>query len=235
MTLTQIWSGAVEILNGESRECQQMLIRDVVDDKNPYACDYLHLTMRIRLEDDGSALDLVEKFLRTITHAVILDSLSVDTYIGNLYNMISGARGERAVAFFSALSRNLLVDRTPASPTINVNMLDNILTLILEALYQLLCREKRASFHEDLPQTFTALEQLFGVLDVGGLGEGLRSSRKDCLQVLCRIVKLSNGLIQEIDNETDNDHMANRHSSMTSVYPVQMQLPGGRHDTMTWT
>lgn len=235
MTLTQIWSGAVEILNGESRECQQMLIRDVVDDKNPYACDYLHLTMRIRLEDDGSALDLVEKFLRTITHAVILDSLSVDTYIGNLYNMISGARGERAVAFFSALSRNLLVDRTPASPTINVNRLDNILTLILEALYQLLCREKRASFHEDLPQTFTALEQLFGVLDVGGLGEGLRSSRKDCLQVLCRIVKLSNGLIQEIDNETDNDHMANRHSSMTSVYPVQMQLPGGRHDTMTWT
>ncbi|OIW28699.1 NFX1-type zinc finger-containing protein 1 [Coniochaeta ligniaria NRRL 30616] len=228
-TLAGIWSGALQVLNGESRESQQLLIRDLVDDKNDYACAYVHMTLKIRLDDDACALSLVENFLRTITHAAILDSLSVDTYVGNLYNMISGAGGERAIAFFTDLLQSLLTESARTPTIISPTRLDGCLALILEALYQLLCREKRASFHDDLPKTFDMLDQLFAVLDGGGhVPERVCFSQRDRLDVLRRLVNLSNGLVQDLAR--DNENHALHRLTMPSAYPIQTELPGGRHD-----
>lgn len=116
-----------------------MLVRDLVDDStNTFGCQYLHLTLKVRVASHGGfEINLIEDFLRAITHAAILASLSIDTCIGTLYNIISGTRGERAVAFFLDLCQSLLAtsDRNPVR--CNPERLDRCLGAILEAMYQL--------------------------------------------------------------------------------------------------
>ncbi|KAB5577473.1 hypothetical protein GE09DRAFT_988414 [Coniochaeta sp. 2T2.1] len=224
-TLAEIWSGAVEILTSGSRESQQMLAKDLVsNDDDTYACKYIHLTLEVQLDSGLQTFPVVENFLRAITHASLLDSLSVDTYVGSLYNIISGARGDRAVSFFLDLSRSL---STSADP--DPARLDRSLALILDALHVLLCREKRALFHDDLPQLFDHLDRLFGALDTNGLGpQQLRLSRRDVLGVLRRIVDLAKGLVKEVGSDVDGNTA--QPLRLRSVFPLETQLPGGRHD-----
>lgn len=229
-TLEEIWSAVLRILNADSRESQQMLMKDLVDDnKDTFSCEYLYLTLQIRVNDSGLALGIVEDFLRTITHAAILDSLSIDTYVGNVYNMISGGRGDRAVSFFLDLSRTLATASGSVTSYVTHSRLDSCLCLILEALYQLFCREKRASFHEDLPQLFNNLAQLFDLLDVPGTApKPVYISRRDRLDILRRIVNISMGLVDSGSN--DQERSVNIRSAMSTVFPLHTPLPGGRHE-----
>ena len=106
--LRAIWSGALDVLDGCSRERHQQLAKDIVDDKY-FGCYYLHQTLDMRFTShNGCDVAIVEDFLRTITHPAILDCLSIDTYVGTLYNIISGTRGNRAVAFFLDFCQRVL-------------------------------------------------------------------------------------------------------------------------------
>ncbi len=229
LTLKEIWSGALVILDGESRESQQMLVRDLVDESTEsFGSEYLYRTLKVRVASHrGPGLEIIEDFLRAITHAAILDSLSIDTYVGTLYNIVSGAGGERAVAFFLGLCQSLLAVSQILLRCIP-GRLGRCLGAMLEAMYQLLCREEQASFHDDWPVLFDRVEQLLGTLEVAsGL---VYLPQRNRLDVLRRIVNLSSGLVTNPFNDGGGYPTTIPLATAFSVYPVDLLLPGWRHD-----
>ena len=53
-------------------------------------------------------VDLVQPFLSVITHPALLDFLSVDTIVGELFNYVGGSNGARVIPFFKHIGTNLL-------------------------------------------------------------------------------------------------------------------------------
>lgn len=86
-----------------------MLPRDL-DDEDNYGRQHIRTLLSMVAQSDGHSkfVDLARPFLLVITHPELLDCLSVDTFVGGLYNFISGNNGSRAVPFFQRLSTNLL-------------------------------------------------------------------------------------------------------------------------------
>lgn len=78
---------------------------------------------------------------------------------------------------------------------------------------------------------FDRLEQLFGILDVAGAVSGLvYLSRRERLDVLRKIVNLSNGLMTNLSTGRDGHPNTIPLAAVPSVYPIDLPLPGGRHD-----
>lgn len=63
------------------------------------------------------SVDLGQPFLSVITHPARLDCLSVDTFVGDLFNYISGSNRARAIPIFKHLGTNLL-EGTPNLPSL---------------------------------------------------------------------------------------------------------------------
>lgn len=232
--MARVWSGAVNILDGDGREGHQQLIKDMVDGDNS-GLHYLIRTLDIRVgKNDAKHLDIVDDFLRTITHASILDCLSVDSYVGTLYNMISGVNGQRAVAFFLTLCQDILNISEGPESSIDTDAFDQRLMAILDVLYQLLAREKTASFNDGLPDLFECLDRMFGVLDTATSATARRfGASKDRLATLRRMVNMSNGLLN--DPAPEDEHPATAFNVaktpvLAMAYPIEMLLPGTRHD-----
>ena len=102
----EVWNGALGILNADDRDWKQMLPRDL-DDQENYGREHIQSLLSMVAHTHG-CVDLAESFLFVITHQALLDCLSVDTFVGGLYNFISGSNGSRAIPFFQRLSTNLI-------------------------------------------------------------------------------------------------------------------------------
>jgi hypothetical protein len=107
--MEQIWSGALEILEGDDRQRKQLLPRDLDNDEYH---GKLHiaavLSKDLRDGDEEGFLRVARPFLLVFTHTSLLGCLTVDTFVGALYNFISGTNGTRAVSFFLRICRALL-------------------------------------------------------------------------------------------------------------------------------
>jgi hypothetical protein len=57
-------------------------------------------------------LDSWEAFLRVMTHSAMMDCISVDSYVGSLYNFMAGPNGARAIPFFQHVCATLMTART---------------------------------------------------------------------------------------------------------------------------
>lgn len=208
-----------------------MLPKALVDDEN-FGCLYLHRTLEIEPQcSDKYTMRAVDNFLRTITHPAILDCLSIDTYVGTMYNVISGTNGERAIPFFKRLCAALLEPFRGDIEMGNPTTLDSRLQAVLTALHELLRRERRVSLHDDLSGLLTQLEEIFVFLDRAAAKSGyVCTSSKDRINVLRRVSILSTNLLS---NPDDNDRLERAKALMSaarSVYPVDIDPPGGRHD-----
>jgi hypothetical protein len=235
--LRDLWSGAVQILDDNNRENHQRLIKDLVDDELAGG-EYLLQTLKIIMFPHLGMLelDLVDNFLRTITHDAILRCLSVDTYVGTLYNMISGTNGGRAVDFFLNLSRTIMtaVERQP-KPT-DIERYHPILDLMSDALHELLMREKRVSVNELVPEILDHLDRLYNI--VGGIGASdpsalMNACHKDRVGVLRRIVGLTTGSLEPSGNDTRQllpSVAYNSKSTASLLFPMDLPIPGDRHE-----
>jgi len=78
-----------------------MLPRDLDAEEN-YGREHIKALLSMVSHTNGRAtfVALAQPFLLVITHLAMLDCLSVDTFVGGLYNFISGSNGTRAVPFF---------------------------------------------------------------------------------------------------------------------------------------
>jgi hypothetical protein len=91
--------GALELLTNEERDWQQRLPQDLIDEEQLFGYEHVKYLLNMRPNGFGNArfIQLTRPFLIAITHSALLDCLSVDTYVGDLYNFISGSGGTRSL------------------------------------------------------------------------------------------------------------------------------------------
>lgn len=227
-TIEQIWNGALTILDGNNRDCKHMLPRDL-DDESNYGREHILtlLTMVALPHGHSKFVDLVRPFLSVISHPALLDSLSVDTFVGGLYNFISGSNGTRAIPFFRRLSMSLLGQHAASITHTPCEELERALIAMSTTLRELLRREQRATFNEDLPELVSTMESV-----VGGIGIGPHSMTFQIVNNIIGEVRgmigRAKGLLQP-EKEPEVGGVSTT-TVVTSTYPRYLILPRDRHD-----
>lgn len=225
-TMERLWSGAVTILNGDDRDWKQMLPRDLDDDQY-FGRDHIQtlLSMKANTHGHSTFITIARPFLLVITHQALLNCLSIDTAVGGLYNFISGSNGSRAIPFFQLLSSSLeqtLKSETPGPEAI----LETTLVAMLRALLELVRREQRAAFHDDLPGLINSVENLVGVAGIDEHSVALQVLHNS-IEELRGVVGRANGLLQQ-DGGPQVDGVST--TVVTSTYPRDIAIPRDRHD-----
>lgn len=220
-----VWTGALTILNEGDREWKQMLPRDLDNDEN-YGREHIQilLGMVTHAHRCGTFVSLVKPFLLVISHQALLDCLSVDTFVGGLYNFISGSNGTRAIPFFQRLSLNLA--EAYVETTVSKSSAEVILITMSTAIRELLRREQRAAFHDDFPGLLNSLQS---IVEVTGIDEGSMTFQivTNRIRELRATVARANGLLSNKEAPQANGISA---PATMSTYPRDIMIPGGRHD-----
>lgn len=223
-TIERLWNGALTILNGDDRDWKQTLPRDL-DDEEYHGRAHVHVLLGMKPHDHGHStfVALARPFLLVITHQALLDCLSVDTAVGGLYNFISGSNGTRAIPFFQRLSSSL--ERSLELITSGLTAtLETTLIAMLRALQELLRREQRAAFHDDLPDLMDSIDRLGGAIDAQSMAfQILRNSIAEIRGVVGR----ATGRTQQ-NEEPQVDGVST--TFVTSTYPREIVIPQDRHD-----
>lgn len=87
--MRQIWSGALEILNGDDKDLKQLVPRDSDDEQN-FGKAHIRSLMSMEVSGQGSStfVAVASKFMSVITHRALLEVMSVDSAVGGLYSFI---------------------------------------------------------------------------------------------------------------------------------------------------
>lgn len=221
--LLQFWNEALEILESDSRENHQFLAKDLVNDEL-HGYDFILATAEAH-NSEGIIPAYDEPFLKVITHYSLLDCLSIESYVGTLYTSFGGTNGDRAIRYLSDVCQSLMGRGEETSESASVISLDTV-KLLLNALYQLLSRVRRARFHDELPVLLNLARELASKIteecskaDLDGL-----QSRIEVMQSL--VTSASRNLVTPRVHEGDPQ----RTRPVLSSFPMDVQTPGGRHD-----
>ncbi|EFE33958.1 NF-X1 finger and helicase domain protein, putative [Trichophyton benhamiae CBS 112371] len=224
-TIKRLWTGALDILEGFDRNWKQMLPRDLDADEN-FGREHIQILLSMKSHGNGcrTFVELSQPFLAVITHPSMLDCLSIDTAVGGLYNFISGTNGQRAVGFFTRICTNLT--RAYAQLVIPKAVAETTLTSVGIALHELLRREQRAVYNDELPDLVTSLEYAANAVEIDTQFIRFNSS---IAEVRARIGRAT-GLLKdkEIDNTATVDGIST--ATFKSSYPRPITVPGTRHD-----
>lgn len=183
------------------------------------------LGMRAHAHGHSTFVSLARPFLLVITHQALLGCLSVDTAVGGLYNFISGSNGSRAIPFFQLLSTSLEQDLKSAASGSKA-ILETTLIAMLKALQELLRREQRAAFNDDLPGLIDSMENLLDVAGIDVHSIAFQVLRK-CIAELRGVIGRATGLLQH-EEEPQVDGVST--TVVTSTYPRDLVIPQDRHD-----
>ena len=215
-------------MNSDDQDWKQTLPKDL-DNGNEYHGRYhirALMSKRAQSNQYDTLIETSRSFLLVMTHTAMVDCLSVDTYVGSLYNFMSGANGTRAIPFFQHICEIIVSARAETIPTILQERLDSTLTALLNALTEILRRESRARYNDDLPELIDLLETTAQLISEDGptVTSNIVTSRVgDLRAVMARACGL---LSKEIDVGLE-EHSA---SVLRSTYPHDIVMPGGRHD-----
>lgn len=214
-------------MNGDDRDWKQTLPKDL--DRDDY-----HGRLHIRALLSGRAqaslyrilIQISQSFLLVMTHSALVNCLSVDTYVGSLYNFISGANGTRAIPFFQHLCEILVAARVETDISIPLDILDSTLISLSTALSELLRRESRARYNEQLPDLINSLRNAAQLITEEGslVTRGILIQRATDLQ---SVVARACGLLCAEEDAEPNKQGT---SVFRSTYTPTMLMPGGRHD-----
>ena len=225
--MEKLWSGALAILDDEDRDWKQMLVRDL-DDEEYHGREHIQtlLSMVARTNGCREFVDLAHPFLLVITHPALLDCLSVDTFVGNLYNYISGSNGTRAIPFFKHLSTNLVEAHIESSEASLVMTLKRTLIAMSTAICEVLRRERRATFHDDLPELVDSLENIPKITGIDNKSTAFQIIANRVAELRAMVAR-AKGLL----NHNDEPRVGGVSTAVvTSTYPREIVLPGDRHD-----
>ncbi|KAF9729289.1 hypothetical protein PMIN01_12979 [Paraphaeosphaeria minitans] len=226
-TALQLWAGALKILDGDEREWKQMLPRDFDNEEN-FGRDHIKNTMavRTRLTDHNELFEVVLAFLRTITHPAILDCLSVETYVGSLYNFVTGANGKRAVPFFQHVCETVGKAYGDTITPDFTTKAEQLMMAMCLALREILRREPRARFSEELPTLMDGIENLVQMISEAQSQAYTIVTRH--IGELRAVVDRANGLLAQEEEEEVQKLL--QPSVAPSSYPRNIDVPRDRHD-----
>ncbi|OAL52703.1 hypothetical protein IQ07DRAFT_535610 [Pyrenochaeta sp. DS3sAY3a] len=227
-TMQSVWNGALEILDGEDRDWKQSLPKDLDNDEGLFGRQHIKdlLSKRAEPSQHVKFIEIVRSFLLVMTHSAMVDSLSVDTYVGNLYNFISGTNGTRAVPFFQHVCELVTGLRLERKQVLPLETLDTTLIAMSTTLSELLRRESRARYNEELPDLIRSLEtsaHLITDTESSITSHIITTQAKNLRAVVAR----ASGLLTE---EDDTKSTADLSSALRSTYPRDIVVPGERHD-----
>jgi len=159
-----------------------MLPRDL-DDKQYHGREHIHtiLSMVAQTHSCREFVNLAQTFLLVITHLALLDCLSVDTFVGNLYNYISSSNSSRAIPFFKRLSTNLVDANLESLYLTLAASLEKTLIAMSIAICELLRREQYATFHDDLLDLVDSLENIAASINKNSIAYPI---------IICQIAEL---------------------------------------------
>lgn len=204
-----------------------MLPRDLTNDDDLHGYQHIQvlLSMTVNLGGWTRFNELAWPFLKVITHPALLDCLSVDTYVGDLYNFISGSGGTRAIPFFKQLT-NSLVEASLASTSIEMNLLEDAHVAITTAIREVLRRSPRALFHDELPDLVDSLRNNLDIKAFDKTSKAYHIVTNRVAELLRMIHRATGLLVEEKGGELSNGQQP----VVTSTYPRDLDMPGGRHD-----
>jgi hypothetical protein len=215
-------------VNSEDRDWKQTLPRDLDNDQDYYGRQHVGalLAQRAQAGQSDVFINASRSFLLVMTHTALVDCLSVDTYVGSLYNFVSGASGTRAVPFFQHLCETLTATRMESIRVTPFCKLDSTLIALTTAVSEVLRREPRARFNNDLPGLVNSLETAAKLITEE---ESILASSMVISQVgnIREVIARACGLICKDTNIDLEGHLA---SIPRSTYPRDIDIPGQRHD-----
>ncbi|KAI9836984.1 MAG: hypothetical protein M1819_000633 [Sarea resinae] len=218
-TVRSLWNGALQILGSGNKDWQQRLPRDLVDEEQLEGYKHIRHLLELRPEATGNSrfIELSGPFLEAATHPALLDCLSVDIYVGDIYNFISGSGGTRIVPFSQSLSLTLW-EELPKSW--DMKTFDTILFAMVTSLREVVRRNQKALFHEDLPGLMDRLKDISDRLDPKST---LVQSATRRVTEIQRMIQRARGLlVKDIDQQTK--------ARDTLTYQLDIKVPGDRHD-----
>lgn len=225
-TMKLLWTEALEILNDDDREWKQMLPRDLDNDEF-YGSKHILALLQMKSSASGARtfIDLVHPFLEVMAHQAFLDCLSVDTFVGRLYNLMSGTNGSRAMQFFHVLLSNLL-EIQEFTGTASVENLEGILTTMITCLRELLRREPRALFNERLPNVVNSIETVTEITGIDQRSISFTIVKTRVEEVRSMIARAKGLLLEEAETSVNGVST----TVVTSTYPRDIIMPSNRHD-----
>lgn len=214
-------------MDSGDRDWKQNLPKDLDDGDEYKGRHHIRalLAQRARAGQYDRFIHTSRSFLLVITHTAIVDCLSVDTYVGSLYNFISGASGTRAIPYFQHLCEILAAARVDPVRGTPLCVLDSTLIALATAISEVLRREPRARFNDDLPDLVSSLEAAAKLIteEESILSSDIVINKAGNIR---EVVHRACGLICE----TDTDPESHLTSVLLSTYPRDIDTPGGRHD-----
>ncbi|KIW22051.1 uncharacterized protein PV07_12556 [Cladophialophora immunda] len=225
-TMQQLWDEALAILTGDEQEWKQTLPRDL-DNEDYYGREHIRtlLNRRTSSGDHGGFVRLVQPFLLVVTHSALLDCLSVDTFVGALYNFIGGPNGNRAIPFFQHLCEAVVHTHLDGMSAARASPLETTLIAASTALRELVRREPRVRFNDDLPVLLDSLEGA-----VRFIAEDARSQVSPIvlghMSEVGAVVSRAKGLLVQEGEQQE----ALPTGTATSRYPHTLVMPRDRHD-----
>lgn len=224
-TLVQVWIGALTVLDGQEREWRQMVVRDL-DEEDFFGKMHIKAVLARRPESGNTRayFQLIQPFLSVMTHSALLDCLSVDSSVGGLYNFISGTNGTRAVPFVQTVCETLVNLHLDTMTSIPASQSEITLIASTTFLREVLRRESRARFNDDIPTVIESLQNAVQVI-VGQTPSCCPTIVLGHLDEVQAMVGRAKGLlIQE-------EHAEVLHTTtFTSAYPHVGVIPRDRHD-----
>jgi hypothetical protein len=223
--IVHFWGGALEILESDNRENHQFLAKDLVDDKF-HGHEFILATADAdHPEGLRPTASCDEPFLKVITHTSLLNCLSVDSFVGTLYASFGGTNGDRAIRYLKSVCWDLMNQSQEPNEDALVISLD-MMKLLLNTLYQLLTRVRRARFHDELPALLDLTREL-GFKLTQACSKADLDGLESRIEVMQRLINSANRSLVSPRAPKETLQMT---GEVLSSFPMNMQIPGGRHD-----
>jgi hypothetical protein len=221
-TMRRLWEGAFNILDAEDRDWRQQLPQDLDDDEgHPHILSLLSL--KVLGTDYSTFLGNARNFLLTITHPSLLRCLAVDTQVGSIYNLFGGVGGKRAVLFLQRVCEALQAARS-ASPSSNEDAHATLLAMA-QALFELLRRERRARFNDDVLTLVESIQATANAFKSDVSSETLTRVSNRLGDVRALVARAQDLLASDNHDDASADG-----DDATSFYPRDLVVPSGRYD-----
>jgi hypothetical protein len=226
-TRRRLWEGALSILEAGDRDWRQRLPQDLNDDDGT---GFAHILALLGTKACGTDyktfINNARNFLLTITHSSLLHCLAVDTHVGIIYNLFAGVCGTRAVSFLKRLIEALLAAPTAKAAGDSTEDAKNTLLAMSTALFELLRREPRARFNDEIPALVDFMQTAIDFFKDDASSNSLARtlSRLDNIRAL---LARAQGLLA--DESVRNNNAADDEGD-TSFYPRDLIVPSNRFD-----
>ncbi|KAF1833598.1 P-loop containing nucleoside triphosphate hydrolase protein [Decorospora gaudefroyi] len=225
-TMRRLWEGAFDILEAGDRDWRQQLPQDLDKDDDDSGHPHLLALLRTKVvnADYNTFISNARNFLLTLTHSSLLRCIALDTHIGSLYNLFGGVNGQRAILFLQRLCDALQAARADGAVLTSTADVEATLIAMSVALFELLKRERRARFNEEVLGLVDSIHAVSNAF-IGGTSSNCVARISNRLDDVRALVARARDMLASDNQDVDSGDDDN-----TSFYPRDLVVPSGRYD-----